>query len=138
MQLRQAVVLDTNVVSFELRRDVLFQYYEERITGLTPVIALQSYEEIWYGARRDRWGFRRLAELNDFLARYEVINPNRGIARVCGEIRAAQERRGKTLSTADAWIVATALTLDCPLATHDARLADVPDLKLIQAPEARA
>ena len=116
----------------------MFQYYEERITGLRPVIALQSYEEIWFGARRDRWGCRRLAELKDFLARYEVITPNADIARVCGEVRAAQKRRGKTLSTADAWIVATALTLDCPLATHDTRLADVPDLKLIQAPEARA
>ena len=136
--MRQAVVLDTNVVSFELRRDILFQYYEERIAGLMPVIALQSYEEIWFGARRNRWGSRRLAELDDFLARYEVINPNDEIARVCGETRASQERRGKTLSTADAWIVATALTLDCPLATHDSRLAEVPDLKLIQAPEARA
>lgn len=43
-----------------------------------------------------------------------------------------------TLSTADAWIVATALTLDCPLASHDGGLASVPDLKLIQAPDARA
>ena len=138
MQLRQAVVLDTNVVSFELRRDVLFRYYEERIAGMTPVIALQSYEEIWFGARRDRWGSRRLAELNDFLARYEVITPNEDIARACGELRANQSLLGKTLSTEDAWIVATALTLNCPLATHDGGLAEVPDLKLIQAPEARA
>ena len=67
-----------------------------------------------------------------------MIVPDDQIARASGEIRAVQRRRGMTLSTADAWIVATALTLDCPLASHDGGLASVPDLKLIQAPDARA
>lgn len=64
--------------------------------------------------------------------------PDEPMAQAWAELRANQRRLGKTLSTADVWIVATALTLDCPLATHDRELAEVPDLKLIQAPEARA
>ena len=135
---REIVVLDTNVVSFAHRGDSRYDFYDEWTFGLTPVIALQTYEEIWYGARRDGWGENRLAELTEFLAEYRVEVPNEPIARACGTLRANQRRLGKTLSTADAWIVATALTLDCPLATHDRRLAEVPDLKLIQAPEARA
>ena len=136
--MRQPVVLDTNILSFELRGDKLFQYYKERTAHLTPVITVQTYEEIWFGGQRDGWGKRRLAELSKFLKRYEVIVPDDQIARASGEIRAVQRRRGMTLSTADAWIVATALTLDCPLASHDGGLASVPDLKLVQAPDARA
>ena len=132
------VVVDTNVVSFAHRGDDRYDFYDECTLGMTPVIALQTYEEIWYGARRDGWGWRRLDELIEFLKGYTIAFPDRRIATACGELRARQSLLGKTLSTEDAWIVATALTLDCPLATHDSRLAEVPDLKLIQAPEARA
>ena len=132
------VVLDTNVVSFAHRDDPRYLYYEERIAGMKPAIALQTYQEIWFGARRDGWGETRLAELIDFLDDYEVMVPKIQTARVCGDIRALQRRVGKALSTADAWIAATAIVLDCPLASHDGGLASVPDLKLIQAPDARA
>ena len=134
--MRQTVVLDTNVVRFALHRDSRYNFYEKRIADLIPVIALQTYEAIWFRARRSGWGRRRIEELVDFLKGYEVVFPDQRIARACGELRARQSLLGKTLSTEDAWIVATALTLDCPLATHDRRLAEVPDLKLIQAPEA--
>ena len=135
---RGIVVLDTNVVSFAHRGDSWYDFYDEWTSGLTPVIALQTYEEIWFGARRDGWGGNRLDELIEFLAGYTIMFPDEPIAQACAELRVNQRRLGKTLSTADAWIVATALTLDCPLATHDGGLAEVPDLKLIQAPEARA
>ena len=64
--------------------------------------------------------------------------PSESLVMIYAELRANQLRIGRPLSTADAWIVATALILDCSLATHDRRLAEVPDLKLIQAPEAWA
>ena len=131
------VVLDTNVVSFAHRDDPRYLYYEERIAGMKPPIALQTYQEIWFGARRDWWGETRLAEMAEFLKGYELVIPSIQTARVCGDIRALQRRLGKALSTADAWIVATALTLDCPLASHDGGLASVPGLRLIQAPDAR-
>ena len=136
--MRQSVVLDTNVVSFDFRSDEQYEYYRERIADMIPVIALQTYEELWFGARWDGWGRRRLAKLDKFLERFEIVKPDEEIAQECGELRVAQMRRGMTLSTADAWIAATAIVLDCPLASHDRGLASVPDLKLIQAPDARA
>lgn len=104
----RSVLLDTNVVSFAHRGDERFSYYEERIAGMKPTIALQTYQEIWFGARRDRWGETRLAELAEFLNEYEVIMPTVETARACGDTRARQRHLGMTLSTADAWIVATA------------------------------
>ena len=135
--MRQSVVLDTNVVSFDFRSDEQYEYYRERIADMIPVIALQTYEELWFGARWDGWGRRRLAKLDKFLERFEIVKPDEEIAQECSELRVAQMRRGMTLSHADAWIVATALTLDCPLASHDGGLAGVPGLRLIQAPDAR-
>ena len=38
------------------------------------------------------------------------------------------------MSTADAWIAATAIRLGCPLATHDRDFSGIDGLELIQAP----
>lgn len=133
----ETIVLDTNIVSFKYNGDDQYQFYEQRLAGFNLVIAVQTYEEMWFGAKRDKWGDSRLVELERFLTEYELIEPDAQIARACATLRVRQRHVGKTLSYPDAWIVATALTLDCPFASHDSRLAGIPGLKLIQAPDAR-
>lgn len=132
----KAVVLDTNVVSYIFDGDHRATYYERAIDGYNPSISFQSMEELIHGAYHKGWGLRRLTRLRRHLDRYTVVYPSRSLVMTCAEMRANQLRIGRPLSTADAWIVATALTLNCPLASHDRRLSDVPDLTLIQAPEA--
>jgi len=36
------------------------------------------------------------------------------------------------LKSADAWIAATALLLECPLASHDGDFADIPGIELLR------
>lgn len=138
MQLHRAVVVDTNVVSYIYDGDREARYYETTLSEYAPAISFQSLEELVHGAYHKGWGPRRLTRFKRYLKSYRVVYPSESLVMICAELRANQLRIGRPLSTADAWIVATALTLDCPLATHDRRLAEVPDLKLIQAPEARA
>ena len=47
---------------------------------------------------------------------------------VCSRLRVEQERKGRALQTADAWIAATALLLNCSLAYEDKDFHKVSDL----------
>ena len=137
MQLREAVVLDTNVVSYIHDGDPRATFYEAAIRGYELSISFQTMEEIIHGAYRKGWGARRMTSLHKHLEGYTVVYPSRSLVLICAELRANQLRIGRPLSTADAWIAATAIVLDCPLASHDGGLASVPGLRLIQAPDAR-
>ena len=138
MQLHGAVVVDTNVVSYIHDGDHQALYYEMALSEYSPSISFQTLEELVHGAYHKGWGPRRLTRFKRYLKSYRVVYPSESLVMICAELRANQLRIGRPLSTSDAWIVATALALDCPLATHDRRLAEVPDLKLIQAPDAWA
>ena len=130
------VVSDTNVVSYIFNRDSRSLYYEERLRGRRQVISFQTLEEIRYGAYNNRWGARRMRDLLSHLESYEVIWPNTDIVTVCASLRAERRAAGRQLQMADAWIAATALYLDCPLASHDVHFVGIPSLGLIRDPAA--
>lgn len=128
------VVLDTNIVSYIFNHDARARYYEEQTRGSDLAISFQTLEELLFGARSGGWGQRRLNELLRHLERYEVIWPDPEMVERCAILRGERRARGRTLDTADAWIAATALTLGCPLASHDRDFSDVPGLEVIRAP----
>ena len=128
------VVLDTNIVSYIFNRDARARYYEEQTQGSDLAISFQTLEEILFGARSGGWGQRRLNELLRHLERYEVVWPDPEMVELSVILRDERRTRGRTLNTADAWIAATALTLGCPLASHDRDFSDIPGLEVIRAP----
>ena len=63
-----------------------------------------------------------------------MIWPNDRLVNVCAQLRADRKVAGRTLQSADAWIAATAILLQCPLASHDRDFSGIPGLTVIQAP----
>ena len=126
------VVLDTSVVSILLRGDPAAAYYNSEIAGMRPVISFQTVEEAWFGAVKNNWGSSRRNGLSQHLAQYDVVWPTPEMVDTSANLRSAQERAGHKLNTADAWIAATALMLNCPLASHDGDFDGIVDLQLIQ------
>ena len=127
------VVLDSNVISYIFHGSTQARYYLERIRGLHPLIAFQTLEEIWYGAESGGWGERRRNQLAIFLSQYEVVYPDAQMVEVCARLRGERRRAGREIRVADAWVAATALILNCPLASHDGDFADIPGMRLIRA-----
>ena len=127
------IVLDTNVVSYIFNNDSRARFYAEQIRGQRAFISFQTLEEIWHGAYRDSWGNRRKDELTEYLERYEVIWPDPDLVEACARLRSERRSAGRELGLADAWIAATALMLNCPLATADSDFVGIPNLALIQA-----
>lgn len=128
------VVLDSVVVSMLLRRDEPAAYYRAEIEGLRPVISFQSREEALFGAIRAGWGGRRRNELHQHLDQYETVPSSHELIEISAQLRSDREKAGRALKTADAWIAATAIMLDCPLASHDGDFSGIPGLELIRAP----
>ena len=126
------VVVDTNVLSFFLNDDSRGGVWREAIGERVTIISFQTVEEMLFGAERAHWGDRRVGRLVRFLNRYEVFHSNRDLVLVSARLRRECEAAGRTLDTADAWIAATAVLLDCPLASNDRGFAGVPRLALLR------
>lgn len=129
------VVLDTSVVSLLMRDGDEAVYYKDEMDGLRAIISFQTREEALFGAVSARWGATRMNNLRRHLDQYEMVASSLQLVEISAQLRSERQRAGRKLNTADAWIAATALMLDCPLASHDGDFFGIPDLELIRAPE---
>ena len=85
--------------------------------------------ELRYGVARKPAAMRRRASVESFLADVLILPWDSAAARTYGELRAAQERKGRPLSAEDLMIAAHALSLDLALVTHDSVFGFVDGLK---------
>jgi predicted nucleic acid-binding protein len=80
------------------------------------------------------WGASRRDPVRRFLARFTPPLPDTETARAWARIKRGCEKKGKSISFADAWIAAAAIQLNIPLATHNASdFAIVENLVLLTA-----
>ncbi len=63
----------------------------------------------------------RTNHFRDFLAQFEVVWSNRRICLGWAQVMENCRKKGLTIHPSDAWIAATALILECPLLTNNAR-----------------
>ncbi len=127
------VVVDTSVVSIIYNQDGRAPYYEGKLAGCRSLISFQTLEELWYGAYKSNWERRRQATLAEHLDQYEIVWASDELVRICARLRSERRSAGRELKLADAWIAATAILLQCPLATHDRDFVAIPNLSLIRS-----
>lgn len=121
-------VLDTNVLIHLARRyptSVVARYTSVPIEQLA--VSSVSIAELWYGAAGDVRPEARRAKLNQLLAPLRVLNLDRRVAEVAGELRHALRR--SPIGQNDVYIAATALAHGCGVVTANVReFARVPGL----------
>lgn len=110
-------LLDTNIVSYVLKGHRLAKVYRPHLNGHTLAICFMTEAELFEGAFRARWSHRGVAKLEALLASYLYVPSSSDVCRRWGRVRA--ERRSQPISTADAWLAATALEHACALVTHN-------------------
>ena len=113
------VVVDTDVVSFLFKNHPLAMAYQTLLAGRPLAISLISLAEIEYGMEVKNWGSPRRDLMRRFLARFTLLRPDAKSAIVWALIRSNCERKGRPIAFADAWIAASAVQLNVPLATHN-------------------
>jgi len=117
------LVIDTDVVSFGFRQDALYaNKYGPAIQGSRAVISFMTLAELQFGMLNRRWGKKRqskmFAHLQQYYVRYGVSTE---ICDTWAEVVWQAKQQGRILHSADAWIAATALVLNVPLVTHNAK-----------------
>ena len=127
-----AVVADTDVVSFLFKGDTRATLYEHLLVGRVNIIAAQTRAELERWALLYNWGARRHSKLRLYLEDYLFASVDEATCLRWAEIKVNGERRGRPISGADAWIAATALHYAVPLVTHNADdFKNVPGLTVL-------
>ena len=123
-------LLDTNTVSYAITGNPAA--VRKRLGGVAKaVVGLSAFTqaELLYGLARRPQAAELRFQVQKFLRGFQVIPWDSDAAVSYGELRAAQERKGRRLSHEDLMIAAHALATGLTLVTRDRVFALVDGLK---------
>lgn len=113
------VVVDTDVVSFLFKGDTRSDLYRAHLEGRLVVIAAQTRAELELWALDRNWGARRRDALRAHLKNFVLDPVDETVCLHWARVMNDARRRGRPISTADAWVAATALAYGVSLVTHN-------------------
>jgi tRNA(fMet)-specific endonuclease VapC len=123
-------LLDTNTISYSIKGDP--QAVRDRLKAVPKAlvaISVFTEAELLYGLARKPLATRVRKEVEAFLRDMEILAWDSSAAASYGELRAAQERKGRPLSHEDLMIASHALSSGLTLVTHDAVFSFVDGLR---------
>ena len=127
------LVVDTDVVSCIFKWHPLAPRYVDLLRGNDPIVSFMTLAEMRFGALEARWGPRRRNLLERYLSDFGVCYADQKLCTVWAEVKCESNRKGAPISSPDAWIAATALYLNAPLVTNNAKdYAHLKDLEIYQ------
>jgi tRNA(fMet)-specific endonuclease VapC len=123
-------LLDSNVCIAVLRK-------APNLRRLPPparcVVSQITVAELWTGVEKGNLRDERAAKLEEFLAAFTRLDFDNAAARAYGEIRAALERKGKTIGPLDLLIAAQARSVGATVLTGNYdEFKRVPGLKILR------
>lgn len=131
----EAVVVDTDVVSYLFRSDTRAEAYRPHLTGRLLVVSFMTVAELDRWALERDWGEARRARMERHLTNFVVRPFDRSLCLRWAEATDGARRKGRPIGVADAWIAATALQHNVPLVTNnDAHYAGVEGLTVVSEP----
>lgn len=126
------LLLDTNIVSFQFRRDTRLRFFEQTLAGQVQAIAFVTLAELYKWPIERNFSPERRAALERLLHSYVVLPFDEALARRWAEMSVQLKHAGRGISEADAWIAATALRHGLSLVTHNPRhFEHIPGLTVI-------
>ncbi len=116
---RIEIVIDTDVFTYLFKKIKEGTPFLEFIHQKRACISFVTVAEVYYGARKARWGEARIKELNQELERYGVLYPTFKMCREYGDVKAQCILKGCPIADTDYWIAACALYYKVPLVTNN-------------------
>ena len=114
-----ARVIDTDIFSFLLKKDTRAELYKPHLDKQFLFLSFMTVAELERWANLYNWGQNKINLLENSLKRYVIQHSNRDICRIWGELMTESKRGGLNVSVSDAWIAATAISLQIPLVTNN-------------------
>jgi tRNA(fMet)-specific endonuclease VapC len=116
-----AVIVDTDVASYLLKKDSRAEPYKPRLFGLPKIISFMTLAELRRWELQNNWGAKRINEAREFLDDFSVIYADEKLCEIWAQIKSYAHKKGRPIDTADAWVASVALLFDIPLVTHNRR-----------------
>ena len=114
------LVVDTDVASFVFKWHPEFApRYVAIMRGPELVLSFMTLAEMRQGALDANWGPRKWEVLEAYLADFSVLHSDAILCSIWAALRNESTRKGRQMSSADAWIAATAVILSAPLVTNN-------------------
>jgi predicted nucleic acid-binding protein len=114
------LVVDTDVARFIFKWHPEFApRYVAIVRGSELVVSFMTLAEMRLGALDANWGPRKCTVLEMYLADFAVLHTDSLLCSTWAAVRNESTRKGRQMSSADAWIAATALVLSAPLVTNN-------------------
>ena len=114
------LVVDTDVASFIFKWHPEFApRYVDMVRGSELIVSFMTLAEMRQGALDASWGPRKCAVLEAYLADFSVLHSDSLLCSAWAAVRNESTQKGRPISSADAWIAATAPVLSAPLVTNN-------------------
>jgi tRNA(fMet)-specific endonuclease VapC len=127
-----AVVVDTDIVSFLFKGHPAASLYKADLTGRAMAISFMTLAELERWPIQAQWGEAGRERLTEYLKPFAIMPWDRALCRFWAEVMTSAQAKGFRIDCADAWIAATALLHGVPLVTHNRDdYRGVQDLNLI-------
>ena len=127
------ILIDTNIASFILKGSDYAEPYEIILSDHELALSFMSVAELYQWAFIRKWGDRRIIiQLEQYLSNYLIIPTDHLLCQEWAKLRTESQQIGRALSSQDAWIVATAISHNLELVTHNLKdFQGLPKLRLI-------
>ncbi len=126
-----AYLIDTDILIYSLKNDERVKQKFKENQNIPKSISVITYGELVYGARKSRHIEKNLAVTYRIAELFPVIDINRSLMDVFGEIKSSLERKGTIIEDLDILIAATALSYNLILVTNNAKhFKKIKDLRM--------
>ena len=114
-----AYLIDTNIIIYSLRQHERVNGRFQETRNIAKSISVITYGELIYGARKSRHVERNLAVTYRVAELFAIIDVNRSVMDIFGEIKNNLSDKGKVIEDMDLLIAATAMSHNLTLVTND-------------------
>ena len=126
-----AYLIDTDILIYSLKNDEHVKQKFRENQNIPKSISVITYGELVFGARKSRHIEKNLAVTYRIAELFPVIDIDKSIMDVFGEIKSSLEMRGSIIEDMDILIAATALSHNLILVTNNVKhFKKIKDLRM--------
>jgi tRNA(fMet)-specific endonuclease VapC len=116
-----AVVVDTDVLSYSFKEDTKAKVYEQHLAGRVGLASFTTVAELRQWALLRNWGDSRRRKMESFISQFTIVHSDDQLCSTWATVRKNAVLAGRPIDVADAWVAATAILYRVPLVTHNKR-----------------